>query len=483
MLQDVNTGIAWVLRHAPAFGGDGKSFHLVGQSVSAEPDALPASQLCSVVWAAVRAAVATLHMPLCAELLAPGLFALHAGGRAAGRPGAHAPNAAGADAAAAAGGVASLGPLAHPRLCGRQVGRVGRWMGACVGFEAGRCSGGEMHLLCFPLAPPGSSWRAGGWVRARAVPLTIPPLPVHAPSRSGAYNLYALADHLHRRGLYRNLFEVRWLVGGAGCTSAVCCSTLPAGGRLHLQAVNGWLAPAGHVFPNPQPPPAPAGHSLSRGQAHAARAVPNLPHPVRRPGGACAQPGCGCMLAAEPRCTLHAACLLSASLLTVSSVASLRLLERLAYARHLAMPLSRAGLTALPRLPPLTRPAAASWARLWASACRPCSSCMAPPTSRCPWKSRSSLWRRSRQVEADARGELLAGGVGWQLAEQSPLRFVAAFRASVQWLARAPLAATGGLELVAPGPMGAAFQFSRAAFSVRQVDAPPPMALLQAWIL
>ena len=34
MMQDVNTGIAWVLRHAPAFGGDGKSFHIVGQSVS-----------------------------------------------------------------------------------------------------------------------------------------------------------------------------------------------------------------------------------------------------------------------------------------------------------------------------------------------------------------------------------------------------------------------------------------------------------------
>jgi prenylcysteine alpha-carboxyl methylesterase len=34
MLQDVNTGIAWVLRHAAAFGGDGESFHLVGQSVS-----------------------------------------------------------------------------------------------------------------------------------------------------------------------------------------------------------------------------------------------------------------------------------------------------------------------------------------------------------------------------------------------------------------------------------------------------------------
>lgn len=28
-------------------------------------------------------------------------------------------------------------------------------------------------------------------------------------TRSGAYNLYALADHLHKRGLYRNMFEVR----------------------------------------------------------------------------------------------------------------------------------------------------------------------------------------------------------------------------------------------------------------------------------
>lgn len=34
MMQDVNTGIAWVLRHAAAFGGDGQSFHIVGQSVS-----------------------------------------------------------------------------------------------------------------------------------------------------------------------------------------------------------------------------------------------------------------------------------------------------------------------------------------------------------------------------------------------------------------------------------------------------------------
>lgn len=34
MMQDVNTGIAWVLRHAPAFGGDGQSYHIVGQSVS-----------------------------------------------------------------------------------------------------------------------------------------------------------------------------------------------------------------------------------------------------------------------------------------------------------------------------------------------------------------------------------------------------------------------------------------------------------------
>lgn len=36
MLQDVNTGIAWVLRHAPAFGGDGASFHLVGQSAGGQ---------------------------------------------------------------------------------------------------------------------------------------------------------------------------------------------------------------------------------------------------------------------------------------------------------------------------------------------------------------------------------------------------------------------------------------------------------------
>jgi acetyl esterase/lipase len=36
MLQDVNTGIAWVLRNCGAFGGDGASFHLVGQSAGGQ---------------------------------------------------------------------------------------------------------------------------------------------------------------------------------------------------------------------------------------------------------------------------------------------------------------------------------------------------------------------------------------------------------------------------------------------------------------
>mgnify|MGYP001810774125 CR=1 FL=1 len=40
MLCDVNTGIAWVLRNAAAFGGDGESFHLVGQSAGGQLGAL-----------------------------------------------------------------------------------------------------------------------------------------------------------------------------------------------------------------------------------------------------------------------------------------------------------------------------------------------------------------------------------------------------------------------------------------------------------
>lgn len=40
MLTDVNTGIGWVLRNAAAFGGDGKSFHLVGQSAGGQLGAL-----------------------------------------------------------------------------------------------------------------------------------------------------------------------------------------------------------------------------------------------------------------------------------------------------------------------------------------------------------------------------------------------------------------------------------------------------------
>lgn len=40
-----------------------------------------------------------------------------------------------------------------------------------------------------------------------AAPLLKQLWPPLLPACSGAYNLYALADHLHRRGLYRNLFE------------------------------------------------------------------------------------------------------------------------------------------------------------------------------------------------------------------------------------------------------------------------------------
>jgi len=36
MLRDINTGIAWVLHNAAAFGGDGESFHLVGQSAGGQ---------------------------------------------------------------------------------------------------------------------------------------------------------------------------------------------------------------------------------------------------------------------------------------------------------------------------------------------------------------------------------------------------------------------------------------------------------------
>ena len=48
MLHDVNTGIAWVLKHAVAFGGDGKTFHLVGQSAGGQLGALALiSQVCA----------------------------------------------------------------------------------------------------------------------------------------------------------------------------------------------------------------------------------------------------------------------------------------------------------------------------------------------------------------------------------------------------------------------------------------------------
>ncbi|PRW45116.1 putative isoprenylcysteine alpha-carbonyl methylesterase ICMEL1 [Chlorella sorokiniana] len=97
MLQDVNTGIAWVLRHAAAFGGDGESFHLVGQS---------------------------------------------AGGQ--------------------------LGALALMLQMQQSLTR-------------------QPQLGASPVWDP---TRIRGFVGV-----------------SGAYNLYALADHLHRRGLYRNLFE------------------------------------------------------------------------------------------------------------------------------------------------------------------------------------------------------------------------------------------------------------------------------------
>ncbi|PSC67534.1 putative isoprenylcysteine alpha-carbonyl methylesterase ICMEL1 [Micractinium conductrix] len=97
MLCDVNTGIAWVLRNAAAFGGDGESFHLVGQS---------------------------------------------AGGQL--------------------GALALMMQVHQVQVQQPQVGAFPAWDPALI----------------------------RGFVGV-----------------SGAYNLYALADHLHRRGLYRHLFE------------------------------------------------------------------------------------------------------------------------------------------------------------------------------------------------------------------------------------------------------------------------------------
>ncbi|KAL4424612.1 hypothetical protein ABPG77_002230 [Micractinium sp. CCAP 211/92] len=100
MLTDVNTGIGWVLRNAAAFGGDGKSFHLVGQS---------------------------------------------AGGQL--------------------GALALLAQVQRRQQKQQQKDTVGA-------------------------LPAWDPTRISSFVGV-----------------SGAYNLYALADHLHRRGLYRNLFE------------------------------------------------------------------------------------------------------------------------------------------------------------------------------------------------------------------------------------------------------------------------------------
>ena len=48
MLEDVNAGIAWVLQHAGAFGGDAaRGVHLVGQSAGGQLGALA---LIAQVW-------------------------------------------------------------------------------------------------------------------------------------------------------------------------------------------------------------------------------------------------------------------------------------------------------------------------------------------------------------------------------------------------------------------------------------------------
>lgn len=135
MLQDVNTGIAWVLRHAPAFGGDGASFHLVGQSAGGQ-----------------LAAMALLLQVA---------------------------------ARSQAGGVVGASPAWDPSLISGFVGV--RW-GARAGSKDCGVHGGAQGAGGAPLACRARRcwpcWRC-----------------------SGTYNLYALADHLHRRGLYRNLFE------------------------------------------------------------------------------------------------------------------------------------------------------------------------------------------------------------------------------------------------------------------------------------
>ena len=108
MLEDTNTGISWVLRHAGAFGGDGRQVYLVGQSAGGQLGAL--------------------------TLLAQVAAAEGGGGD-------------GVAQAATAATVLGASPRWDPR-------RVRAFCGV-----------------------------------------------------SGAYNLFALADHLHRRGLYRHMFE------------------------------------------------------------------------------------------------------------------------------------------------------------------------------------------------------------------------------------------------------------------------------------
>ena len=98
-----------------------------------------------------------------------------------------------------------VGPNPHQRLCGRQV----RCCCCC------RC-------CCSSLPPPPSPaqpvhWPGPAASADTAINQSCPPRSALTPSPpsfppppiccSGAYNLYALADHLHRRGLYRNMFE------------------------------------------------------------------------------------------------------------------------------------------------------------------------------------------------------------------------------------------------------------------------------------
>ena len=188
MLADVNAGIAWVLRHAAAFGGDGDSFHLVragGRWPAIEGD---------VAGAAVGpvpgagAACTTLPALVYMALL---VRCTQVGQSAGGQLGALALI---LQVAQAAAGVPQVGasPAWDPARirgfvgvrCAALPGSRLAWADQSRGVQRAELAGRQAHTP--PTAP-------------RPRPRPFPP-PHHA---SGAYNLYALADHLHRRGLYR----------------------------------------------------------------------------------------------------------------------------------------------------------------------------------------------------------------------------------------------------------------------------------------